>query len=111
MKSMNKRMMHWFFALVILFISNSCLFGVLFAQGKFQNGNSPIQSPPLQEIKGNMTSSQEKLSWDLLQLIDQRFLPEGATLQSHAETMRSMNQFRPKETGISNAEMIKEGEV
>lgn len=108
---MDKRMVHRFCAVLMVLVLDACLFGSLCAQGKFENGNLLVQIPQLQEIKGNITDTQKKLSSDLLQLIDQRFLPEGTTLQSHAETMKNMNQFRPEETGILSAEMIKEGEV
>jgi hypothetical protein len=108
---MNRGMTYRFLAVLMLFVLNSCLLGSLCAQGKFENGNLLVQIPQLQEIKGKITDTQKKVSSDLLQLIDQRFLPEGTTLQSHAETMKNMNQFRPEETGILSAEMIKEGEV
>lgn len=53
----------------------------------------------------------KKIGTDLLQLIDQKFLPEGTTLQSHTETMKKMNQFRSNATGTLNAEPIRAGEV
>lgn len=96
---------------MLFVIMNIFLFGCLFAQGKFQNGNLLINTPPIQKIKDSLTSSQQKLGTDLLQLIDQRFLPEGATLQSYAETMKNMNQFRSNATGILDTNVIKEGEV
>ncbi len=110
-KIMNKRMMRRFFAVPVLFILIFCLFESLFAQGKFQNGNIRLNTPSLQEIKGGLTSSQKKLGTDLLQLTDQRFLPEGTTLQSFTETMKNMNQFRTNEIGILDTETIRAGEV
>ena len=92
-------------------VLNLFLCGHLFAQGKFQNGDLLLNTPPLQEIKDSLTSSQKKLGSDLLQLTDQRFLPEGTTLQSYTETMKNMKQFRTNETGTINTETIRAGEV
>jgi len=96
---------------MLFVVLNLFLFGHIFAQGNFQGSNVPLTIPSVQGIKDSMTISQEKLSSDLLQLTDQRFLPAGTNLQSYAETMKNMNQFRSNGTGTLNAEAIRAGEV
>jgi hypothetical protein len=94
-----------------ILVLNVCLFASLCAQGKFQKGSLPIRVSSVQELKRHLTATEEKLSSDLLQLMDQRFLPEGTVLHSHAETMRNLKQFRSRETGVLGAETVKDGEV
>ncbi len=88
------------------------VFGNLHAQGVYLPNKSRIHvSPPAKELQSSMTSSQKKLSSDLLQLIDQRFLPGGTTLQAHAESMKKMKQFQSDEQGIVPVDKIKDSRV
>jgi hypothetical protein len=108
---MNTRNVHRFCPVYAVLLLDLLLFGSLSAQGRYQNTNFVVQASLFQEAKGYMTTSQEKISSDLLQLIDQRFLPQGTSLQSHAETMKNLKQLRSKQATVFSAESIKEGEV
>ena len=96
---------------VLFIVLNLFVFGCLFTQGKIQNSNVIFHIPSVRVIKENLTSSQQKLGTDLLQLANQKYLPEGLTLQSVAGSMKKLNQFSYKGTGTLNAETIGEGEV
>jgi hypothetical protein len=108
---MDTKNVHRFYPVYAVLVLNLLLFGSLSAQGKFQNRNFSVQTSLLQEAKGYMTTGQEKISSDLLQLIDQRFLPQGTSIQSHAEAMKNLKQLRSKQTTVFSAESIEEGEV
>jgi hypothetical protein len=108
---MDERNVHRFYLVCAVLLLDLLLFGSPFAQGRFQNTDFSIQSSLFQEAKAYMTTSQEKISSDLLQLIDQRFLPQGASLQSLAETMKSLKQLKSKQTAVFSPDSIKEGEV
>jgi len=41
-----------------------------------------------------LSEAQKKLSTDLVQLIDQKFLPSATDLQSHANSMLKLNQLK-----------------
>ena len=82
-----------------------------FAQGRFQSKKLLPSGKSLSEQKSLMTSAQKKLSTDLLQLVDQKFLPQGITLESFAEMMKKQRQLKTNETAVLNAETVKEGEV
>ncbi len=47
-------------------------------------------------LKAALSESQKKLSTDLLQLTDSKFLPEGTTRAAHAATMEHWGQFFPE---------------
>lgn len=65
----------------------------------------------LNELKANLTTSQQKLSTDLLQLIRPEFLPKATSLEHHSETMKSLKQFKPFEQSANLEESISEGTV
>ncbi len=65
----------------------------------------------LNELKANLTTSQQKLSTDLLQLIRPEFLPKATSLEHHSETMKSLKQFKPFEQSANFEESISEGTV
>ncbi|MBK7501151.1 MAG: T9SS type A sorting domain-containing protein [Ignavibacteriales bacterium] len=65
----------------------------------------------LNELKANLTTSQQKLSTDLLQLIRSEFLPKATSLEHHSETMKSLKQFKPFEQSANFEESISEGTV
>ncbi|MCX6122088.1 MAG: hypothetical protein NTX44_10800, partial [Ignavibacteriales bacterium] len=96
---------------VLFIVLNLFAFRCLVAQGKFQNNKVFLPAPSSQALKQTMTGSQKKLGTDLLQLTDQKYLPEGFTLQSHAESMRKLNQYRYQGKDILQASNVKEGEV
>jgi hypothetical protein len=73
------------------------------------NSNPEIQR--LSELKSNLTSAQKKLSTDLVQLIDQKFLPSVTGLQSHVNSMIKLNQIKLFEQGSNLREKVTEGSV
>ncbi len=74
----------------------------------FKSG-SEIQR--LSELKSNLTSAQKKLSTDLVQLIDQKFLPSATGLQSHVNSMLKLNQIKLFEQGSDLRGKVTEGSV
>jgi len=64
-----------------------------------------------QKIDKQLTESKKKLSTDLLQLIDSRFLPEGTNIETHAREMENIAQFRPSVSIKAPEDRINEGEV
>jgi hypothetical protein len=70
--------------------------------------------PEIQRIanlKANLIPSLQKLSTDLLQLINPEFLPRATSLEHHAETMKSLKQFKSYEQTSNFEESIAEGVV
>jgi len=65
----------------------------------------------LNELKSNLTSAQKKLSTDLVQLTDQKFLPSATSLQSHVNSMLKLNQIKLFEQGSDLREKVSEGSV
>ena len=65
----------------------------------------------LSELKSNLTLPQKKLSTDLVQLIDQEFLPSATGLQSHVNSMLKLNQIKLFEQGADLEEQVTEGSV
>jgi len=65
----------------------------------------------LNELKSNLTSAQKKLSTDLVQLTDQKFLASAASLQSHVNSMLKLNQIKLSEQGSDLREKVSEGSV
>jgi hypothetical protein len=108
---MDTKNVHRFYLVYAVLVLDLLLFGNFSAQGRFQNRDFSVQASLSEEAKAYMTTSQEKIGSDLLQLIDQRFLPQGTSLQSHAETMKNLKQLRSKQATGFSAESVKEAEV
>jgi len=97
------------------------------AQGDLRNNQSKLLSdtsktslidlksdPEIQrlvDLKVNLTNAQQKLSTDLLQLINPEFLPQATSLEHHSETMKSFKQFKPFENAANIEESSSEGIV
>ncbi len=64
-----------------------------------------------QRIDEQLTEGKKKLSADLLQLIDSKFLPEGTNIDTHAREMENVAQFRPSVSIAAPEDRINEGEV
>ncbi len=58
-----------------------------------------------------LSEAQKKLSTDLVQLIDQKFLPSATDLQSHANSMLKLNQLKLFEQGADLRKMVTESSV
>ncbi len=50
---------------------------------------------PIENVKSSLTDAQKKLSTDVLQLLDTRFLPQGQNMETHKMKMKNSGQFRP----------------
>lgn len=50
---------------------------------------------PIENVKSSLTDAQKKLSTDVLQLLDTRFLPQGQNMETHKMQMKKSGQFRP----------------
>ena len=50
---------------------------------------------PTENVKSSLTDAQKKLSTDVLQLLDTRFLPQGQNMETHKMQMKNSGQFRP----------------
>jgi subtilisin family serine protease len=50
---------------------------------------------PIENVKSSLTDAQKKLSTDLLQLLDCRFLPQGQNMENHKMQMKKSGQLRP----------------
>ena len=113
--------------LLLCIIFYSFGFSTLFAQIGLEDKHSKvfvdtnktnlidIKSDPeyqrLAELKANLTTAQQKISTDLLQLIRPEFLPKETSLEHHSETMKSLKQFKPFEQPANFEESINEGTV
>jgi len=65
----------------------------------------------LNQLKLQMTDSQKKLSTDLMQLINNEFLPSANSIESHSNTMLKFKQFKPFEFANDIQTQVWEGQV
>ena len=101
-------MKRWFTVCMLLFVPL-----LLMAEdARYYSGNrTPISTAEYKAMKLELTESQKKLSTDLLQLIDKKFIPKGTTLENHIESMKGLKQFQSDQTGTLSINEVKKSKV